>query len=197
MKFLKELKKRKRGGIVVTFGRFQPPTSGHEKVVDKVISQAKRMGFDHRIYTSPSSGNIKNPLKYNEKVSFLRAMFPRATVQRDSKIINPFYMMKQLSDEGYTDVVLVVGGDRIEGMQREISKYIKHEDKKKSFEFENFRVISSGKRDPDAEGTVGMSGTKMRQAVKEGDFDSFKLGLPKKTTVKLSRSLFNAIRKAL
>ncbi len=194
MKFLNEVKKR---GIVVTFGRFQPPTSGHEKLIDKVKSQAKRMGFDHRIYTSPSSSNLKNPLKYREKVRFLRALFPRTEVYEDSKIINPFFMMKQLSDEGYKNVILVVGGDRIEEMQRQVGKYIKHKDKSKSFEFDNFRVVSSGKRDPDAEGTVGMSGTKMRQAAVEDDFDTFKSGLPKKTTVKIAKSLFNAIRKAL
>ena len=181
----------------MTFGRFQPPTSGHEKVVDKVKSLAKRMGFEHRIYTSPSSDNKKNPLKYSQKVSFLRALFPRATVHKDSRIINPFYMMKQLSDEGYKNVVLVVGGDRIEGMRDQISRYIKHKDKSKSFDFDNFQVVSSGRRDPDAEGTVGMSGTKMRQAVIDDEFDTFKLGLPKKTTQRVARSLFSAIRKAL
>lgn len=193
---LNEVKKRGRG-IVVTFGRFQPPTSGHEKVVDKVLSVAKRMGFDSRIYTSPSQNNVKNPLRYKDKVRFLRAMFPKATVHEDAKIINPFYMMKQLSDQGYRNVVLIVGGDRIADMKREISKYIKHEDKKKSFEFDNFSVISSGKRDPDAEGTTGMSGTKMRAAVQDDDFDLFSQGLPKATTKRLAKSLFDAIRKAI
>ena len=193
---LNEVKKRGRG-IVVTFGRFQPPTSGHEKVVDKVLSVAKRMGFESRIYTSPSQNNVKNPLRYKDKVRFLRAMFPKATVHEDAKIINPFYMMKQLSDQGYRNVVLIVGGDRIADMKREISKYIKHEDKKKSFEFDNFEVISSGKRDPDAEGTTGMSGTKMRAAVQDDDFDLFSQGLPKATTKRLAKSLFDAIRKAI
>lgn len=193
---LNEVKKRGRG-IVVTFGRFQPPTSGHEKVVDKVLSVAKRMGFESRIYTSPSQNNVKNPLRYKDKVRFLRAMFPKATVHEDAKIINPFYMMKQLSDQGYRNVVLIVGGDRIADMKREISKYIKHEDKKKSFEFDNFSVISSGKRDPDAEGTTGMSGTKMRAAVQDDDFDLFSQGLPKATTKRLAKSLFDAIRKAI
>ena len=67
---LSEVKKRGRG-IVVTFGRFQPPTSGHEKVVDKVTSVAKRMGFESRIYTSPSQNNVKNPLRYKDKVRFI------------------------------------------------------------------------------------------------------------------------------
>jgi FAD synthase len=193
---LNEVKKRGRG-IVVTFGRFQPPTSGHEKVVDKVLSVAKRMGFDSRIYTSPSQNNAKNPLRYKDKVRFLRAMFPKATIHEDAKIINPFYMMKQLSDQGYRNVVLIVGGDRIENMEKEISKYIKHKDKKKSFEFDNFKVVSSGKRDPDAEGTTGMSGTKMRAAVQDDDFELFTQGLPRATTKRLARSLFNAIRKAI
>ena len=193
---LDEVKRRGRG-IVVTFGRFQPPTSGHEKVIDKVISQAKRAGYEHRIYTSPSSNSIKNPLRYREKVRFLRAMFPRAEVYEDSKIINPFFMMKQLSNQGYKNVVLVVGGDRIDGMTDQISRYINHKDKDKSFNFDNFKVVSSGRRDPDAEGTVGMSGTKMRQAVIDDEFESFMLGLPKKTTPRLAKSLFNAIRKAL
>ena len=102
-----------------------------------------------------------------------------------------------MSDEGYKNVVLVVGGDRIEGMRDQISRYIKHKDKSKSFDFDNFQVVSSGRRDPDAEGTVGMSGTKMRQAVIDDEFDTFKLGLPKKTTQRVARSLFSAIRKAL
>ena len=182
---------------MVTFGRFQPPTSGHEKVVDKVLSVARKMSFDSRIYTSPSQNNVKNPLRYKDKVRFLRAMFPKANIYEDAKIINPFYMMKQLSDQGYKNVVLVVGGDRIESMQDQISRYIKHKDKKKSFEFDNFNVVSSGKRDPDAEGTTGMSGTKMRAAVQDDDFELFTQGLPRATTKRLARSLFNAIRKAI
>lgn len=195
MKRLSE--QRRRRGIVVTFGRFQPPTSGHELVMRKVLSVAKKMGYDHRIYTSPSSSNAKNPLRYKEKVRFLRALFPKANIYEDSRIINPFFMMKQLSDQGYKDVILIVGSDRVNDMSSQISKYIGHSDKDKSFEFDNFRAISSGDRDPDAEGAAGMSGTKMRQAVADDEFELFMQGLPRGTTPRLGRSLFNAIRKAL
>ena len=181
----------------MTFGRFQPPTSGHELVMNKVIDVANRLGFEHRIYTSTSQGNVKNPLRYKEKVGFLRAMFKKNNIVEDSRVINPFYMMKQLSDQGYKDVVLVVGSDRVKDLRSQISKYIKHKDKDKSFEFDKFRVVSSGKRDPDAEGTAGMSGTKMRQAVMDDEFDLFMSGLPRGTTQRLGQRLFNAIRKAL
>lgn len=191
------LNEAKRRGIVVTFGRFQPPTSGHELVMNKVLEVANRLGFEHRIYTSTSQGNAKNPLRYREKVGFLRAMFTKNNIVDDSRIINPFFMMKQLSDQGYKDVVLIVGSDRVKDLRSQISKYINHKDKDKSFEFDKFRVISSGKRDPDAEGTSGMSGTKMRQAVADDDFPLFMSGLPRKTTNRLGQRLFNALRKAL
>ena len=195
-KKLNEVKRRGKG-IVVTFGRFQPPTSGHELVIDKVLDVANRMGFEHRIYTSTSQNNTKNPLQYSEKVGFLKALFRKANIYEDSRVINPFYMMKQLSDQGYKNVVLVVGSDRVRDLRDQISKYINHEDKSKSLEFDNFRVISSGKRDPDAEGTAGMSGTKMRQAVLDDEFEAFMSGLPRGTTDRLARRIFNAIRKAL
>ena len=133
MKRLSE--QRRRRGIVVTFGRFQPPTSGHELVMRKVLSVAKKMGYEHRIYTSPSQNNTKNPLRYKEKVRFLRALFPKANIYEDSRIVNPFFMMKQLSDQGYKDVILIVGSDRVNDMSSQISKYIGHSDKDKSFEF--------------------------------------------------------------
>ncbi len=195
---MKRLSEQRRSrGIVVTFGRFQPPTSGHELVMRKVLSVAKTMGYEHRIYTSPSQSNVKNPLRYKEKVRFLRALFPQANIYEDSRIINPFFMMKQLSDQGYKNVILIVGSDRVVDMSSQIKKYIKHRDKEKSFEFDNFKAVSSGDRDPDAEGAAGMSGTKMRQAVADEDFELFMQGLPKRTTPRLGQSLFNAIRKAL
>src|SRR5690606_24251958 len=99
--------------VVFTFGRMNSPTYGHKKLIDKVISVAKTKGAEHRIYLSQSHDSTKNPLPYNKKVDFVRKLFPYANIVDDPKAKSAFHVCKILSDQGYKDVTLVVGDDRV------------------------------------------------------------------------------------
>jgi len=182
--------------IVVTFGRFQPPTIGHQKLIDKVKFIARSERAEYRIYPSRSYDKKKNPLSASYKIRLMKKMFKGTKIVDDSSIINPFYMMKQLSDEGYKKVILVVGGDRVKELDSQIRPYINHPDDKKAYYFDSFEVRSAGERDPDATGIVGMSASKMRAAATENDFDTFLLGIPNQDK-KVATDLFNKLRKSM
>tara|TARA_Y100000310_G_scaffold345096_1_gene461765 strand:+ start:3277 stop:5328 length:2052 start_codon:yes stop_codon:yes gene_type:complete len=186
--FLNESKEK---AIVVSFGRFQPPTIGHSKLIDVVLSIARSERAEHRIYPSRTNDPKRNPLSPKDKISFMRKIFGRkVNVIDDSSIINPFYMMQKLSDEGYKKVILVVGGDRVKELEKSISKYIGPD----GYQFDHFEVRSAGQRDPDSEGVEGMSASKMRKAAMSGDFESFELGIGNKTVAK---QMYKKLRKAM
>jgi RimK family alpha-L-glutamate ligase len=193
---LKEAQSQKKG-VVFTFGRFSPPTNGHEKLIDKVTSTARSMGFDNMIYASSTYGNDKNPLKHKDKVKFMKSAFKKATISSDPKIKNPFIAMADLIDKGYTDIVMIVGGDRVDDFRKNIGRYVNHKDPKKSFKLDSFEVMSAGERDPDATDVSGMSASKMRAFASEGDFESFLEGLPSGANERDSKKLFDMVRKGL
>lgn len=151
---------------IITFGRFNPPTRGHKKLVDAVQTIAEDRGGDAFIFPSPSYDQKKNPLPFEQKVAFMRAVFPTARIVAKDEIKNPFQAVGYLSDLGYTDIVLVVGSDRVDEFRRRFDK---------SYEFfDSFEVVSAGERDPDKEGISGMSGTKAREAAISGDVGKFR-----------------------
>lgn len=187
--------------IVFTFGRFQGPTYGHAKLVEKVVSYAKSIGGEPRIYASKSHDSNKNPIPYKNKVGHLRKLFPNANVQDDPDAHTAFHIAKKLSDGGYTDVTMVVGQDRIEEFRKSIGKYVKPRsdksfDSKKNYGFDKFNVVSAGDRDPDAAGVEGASGTKMREFVRNDDFASFAKNTPTKNA-SIARGIFNDMKKNL
>lgn len=184
-------------GMVFTFGRFSPPHAGHELLVNKVLEVAKSNGFEHGIYASKSHDKTRNPLKYKDKIAFMKKAFKNANVVNNSKLVNPFFVAKKLSDDGYKHVILVVGGDRVDEMDKNIRPYINHSDPKKSFNFETFKVVSAGRRDPDSSDVSGMSASKMRKVASDGDFEKFNSGVPSKMTERDSRKMFDAIRKEM
>lgn len=184
-------------GMVFTFGRFSPPHAGHELLVNKVLEVAKDNGFEHGIYASKSHDKTRNPLKYKDKIAFMKKAFKNANVVNNSKLVNPFFVAKKLSDDGYKHVILVVGGDRVDEMDKNIRPYINHSDPKKSFNFETFKVVSAGRRDPDSSDVSGMSASKMRKVASDGDFEKFNSGVPSKMTERDSRKMFDAIRKEM
>ena len=158
--------------IVFTFGRMNPPTVGHQKLVDKVKSVAKAQKADARVYLSHSQNNKKDPLDYDTKINLAKKAFgSTVTKSRARTIID---VMKELTAQKYTDVVLVVGSDRIKEFKTLLDKY-----NGKDYNFDSIKYQSAGQRDPDAEGVSGMSASKMRAAAKEGDLKAFKSGLPK------------------
>jgi len=185
--YLEEKKKKSQAaGIVITFGRMNPPTIGHGKLIDKVIEVAK--GVEHRIYISQTQDEKKNPLKYANKIKFLKRMFPKANIIKDASIKTPFDVFEKLDDEGFEKVTMVVGSDRLS----EFQKGIKRMDVSYTF-----KAVSAGKRDPDAEGVEGMSASKMRAAARNNDLKKFKLGLGKTLNRNDAELLFKAVRKGM
>ena len=184
-------------GIVFTFGRFTPPHSGHEVLINKVVSVAKKLGYENGIYASKSYGDARNPLKYKDKIKYLKGAFRNANIVDDASLFNPFVVAKHLSNEGYKNVVLVVGGDRATALERDIRKYIGHKDPTKSFDFDSFKVVSAGKRDPDADDVSGMSASKMRKSATEGDFDTFKAGAPSEMKERDIKKMYDKTREGL
>ena len=174
--------------LTVTFGRFNPPTVGH----GKLLSAAKKAaaGGDLKVYPSRSQDPKKNPLDPDMKISFMRKMFPdyAESIINDSEMKTIFNVLVLASEDGYENVNIVVGSDRQAEFENLATKY-----NGELYNFENIRVISAGVRDADAEGVEGMSASKMRKAVADDDFDSFRKGTPKELNDSETQSLFDAV----
>ncbi len=192
----------KKKPIVFTFGRFQPPTTGHEKLFNKVIDHAREIGGEYRIYASQNSdanrprADIGDPLEYNDKMKFLKKMFPGIKFVKGGEEVATFMrVLYQLQKEGYTVVHMIVGDDRVRNIRNTVKQYLGGEDSETALNFDEFKVVSAGKRDPDAAGVEGMSGSKLRAAAKENNFKEFKKGMP--SGFADARGLFDALRKGL
>ncbi len=174
-----------------------PPTIGHEKLLNALATKAGKNPY--RVYLSQSQDAKKNPLQYKDKVKVARKMFPRhaRSIMLDPKIKNVFHALVKLYDEGYKNVVMVVGSDRIREFDILLNKY---NGKKGTHGFYNFRkmnVVSAGDRDPDAEGAEGMSASKVRAAASAGDFAQFAQGLPKSVGNAEAKKIYNSIRSGM
>ena len=145
------------GNIAITFGRFNPPTVGHEKLLSKVAESSK--GGDYRIYPSRTVDPKKNPLEPAEKINYLKKMFPdhAEAIQNDPDKGNIFNVLASINEEGYSSITMVVGSDRVAEFNDLLQKY-----NGQAYNFEELKVVSGGQRDPDAEGVEGMSASKMR-----------------------------------
>ena len=178
--------------IVFTFGRFNPPTTGHEKLIEKVASVAGRNQF--RIYPSKSVGK-KDPLPHDLKIRYMKKMFPKYKKNIMSPPSNIVIdIVVGLYNEGYRNLIMVAGSDRVKEFESLITKYNGVEGKRHGFyNFDTIKVVSAGERDPDAEGVEGMSASKMRAAATANNYDEFKLGLPKGFTE--GEKLFKDVKK--
>ena len=177
------------GAIVFTFGRFNPPTIGHNKLMLAAIAEAKIQKANCWIFVSQTQDAKKNPLTVKQKVKILKKMtnFSRKHhFGTDAK--TPFEAAEKIADWGYKKVIMVVGSDRVNEFKRAFKPYID------DYGFTSFKVISAGERDPDAAGAAGMSASKMRKAAVEGDFRSFEKGVF--VTIN-AKKLFHAVRKGL
>ena len=160
--------------VAFTFGRFNPPTIGHEKLCDAV---RRANPSDYKIYASQSQNPKKDPLQYVKKIAYMRQSFPKH--KRNivvSKARNVFEILVELNN--YENLIMVVGSDRVKEFDMLIKKYNGVASRHGFYEFKNVEVLSAGERDPDAEGVTGMSASKMRAAAANSDFDSFKQGTP-------------------
>lgn len=180
--------------VYFSFGRMNPPTIGHEKLLDKLASVAGRNPY--RMYLSQSNDAKKNPLSYKDKVKYVRKMFPRhaRNVLMNTKIKTAMDAAVSLYDEGFRKLVMVVGSDRVPEFEALLTKYNGQEGRHGFYNFMSIKVVSAGERDPDAEGVEGMSASKMRAAAADNDFTLFTQGLPKAFSNANSKALFNAVR---
>lgn len=181
--------KKTKGTLTIAFGRFNPPTVGHQKLLDTVAASSD--DGDYVIVPSRTQDKKKNPLDADTKVSMMRQMFP----QHSEKIVNDpahrtiFDVLKKAHHDGYSGIRIVGGADRVSEFEKLASNY-----NGKLYQFDNLEVRSAGERDPEAEDITGMSASKQRKAAAEGDFQTFKKGVPDTFNDKQARELFNMIR---
>ena len=175
--------------LTMAFGRFNPPTVGH----GKLLAAAKKasQGGDLKIYPSRSQDPKKNPLDPDMKISFMKKMFPdyEENIINDDEMKSIFNVLTTAGEQGYKNVNIIVGSDRQAEFENLATKY-----NGDLYNFENIRVISAGVRDADAEGVEGMSASKMRKAVVDDDFDAFRRGTPKELDDGDTMALFDAVR---
>ena len=191
------LTEKKGDTVIFTFGRFNPPTVGHEKLALAVANVSKLRGGDFFIYPSHTQDSNKNPLNQKEKIKYMKLMFPKFR----SNIIastgkTALEISSELYDKGYKTLVMVVGSDRVQEFQKILDRYNGEDLKHGFYDFDKIEVVSAGERDPDAEGVTGMSASKMRASAVEVDFQSFRKGIPDTLSDKDTMAMFNDIRKA-
>ena len=181
-----------KGTLTIAFGRFNPPTTGHEKLLDTVASSSD--DGDYIIVPSRSQDKKKNPLDADTKVSIMRQMFPG----HSERIVNDpanrtiFDVLKKAHMDGYAGVRIIGGGDRVKEFEKLSGDY-----NGKLYAFDNLEVRSAGDRDPDSDDVSGMSASKQRQAAAEGDFATFRKGVPASMNNKQARELYNTLRAAM
>jgi len=174
--------------VVITFGRFSPPTIGHEKLINKIQSVAKSRNADAAVYASHTQDKKKNPLSYNDKIRYLQKAFGKIIKSSNARTI--IHVAKEL-DDNYDNLVVVVGADRVKEFDTLLQKY-----NGKEYTYKNIEVISAGDRDPDAEDVTGMSASKLRALAAQGDFEMFRKGVPTKLK-STAQKLYDDIRKGM
>ena len=164
---------------VFTFGRFNPPTIGHEKLIKALASQVVA-GSPMYVYPSHSQNAKKDPLPHAKKIAYMKKMFPKYSKNIiTSRARNVFEIAVELFDKGHKAIIMVVGSDRVAEFDKLLNTYNGEQARHGFYGFDDIKVISAGERDPDAEGVTGMSASKMRAAAAENDYTSFQKGLPK------------------
>ena len=194
------LTEQQRGKTVVfSFGRFNPPTIGHERLILAVAKTAKRFRTqDFFIFPSQSVDSKKNPLDYKQKTNWMKKMFPkfRKNIVSDTSIRNAFDIAVKLNGK-YDHLVMVAGSDRVEEFKSILTKYNGIDSRHGYYEFKGIDVISAGERDPDAEGAEGMSASKMRAAASKNDFKSFRKGVPSSLDDSDAKKMMDTVRKGM
>lgn len=175
---IKRIQEAKESTAVFAFGRFNPPTVGHEKLIHKVHQIAKDHDGQAHIVASHTQGTSKDPLPQDKKLEYLHKVAPEGVHVSGSSKEHPNFLTaaKKLHDAGHKHLVMVAGSDRVDNYRETLHKY---NGKEGHYNFKSIKVVSAGQRDPDSEGVEGMSGTKMRAHARAGEHDKFKSGLPK------------------
>ena len=183
-----------KGTLTIAFGRFNPPTVGHQQLMDVAASSSQADGGDYLIYPSRSQDKKKNPLDADTKISYMRQMFPAHSerIVNDAANKTIFDVLKKAHNDGYTNVRIVGGSDRVKEFEKLSNNY-----NGQLYAFDAIEVVSAGERDPDAKGVEGMSASRMRLAAAEGDFRKFREGLPPEMKRKSAQELFDSVRASM
>jgi nicotinic acid mononucleotide adenylyltransferase len=178
--------------VAFAFGRFNPPTVGHKKLIDTVVDASD--GGDFYIFTSQSQDPDKNPLDYQTKVSFLKKLFPsiQDKIVYDMTIKNVLQAADKLKANGYTDATFVCGSDRVPEFTKLLNTWNGMD---KTPRFGTLNIVSSGEREDGAEGVEGVSASMAREFVKNNDFESFKGTVP--NNPQLAKELFDAVKQGM
>lgn len=197
MKFLDYLEEQKEKHAVLAFGRMSPPTTGHEVLVNKVKDVAKTFGGSHHVVLSHSQDKAKNPLAPEQKLKHAQRFFPKTNLSVSTKEEPNFLTQAaKLHKQGVTHLHMVAGSDRTDEYYKLLHKY-NGTHKGALFNFRHIKVHSAGERDPDAEGTSGMSASKMRTHAAEGKFNKFKQGIPKHVKPEHAKELYTHVRQGM
>ena len=181
-------------GVVVVFGRFNPPTIGHQKLLDRAAKEANKKGYELRIYPTRSNDPKKNPLTPQMKISYMRQMFPdyAENIVDDKGAKTIFNVLTGANAEGHTNMTIMVGADRLGEFQGLSHKY-----NGELYNYDKLEVVSAGDRDPDSDDVTGMSASKLRLAAAEGDFKKFAKGIPDTMKNMEKMELFNVLRRSM
>ena len=183
--------------VFFTFGRMNPPTTGHEKLMNELAKKSGKNSY--KVFLSQSQDKKKNPLPYQEKVKMVRKFFPKHArqVMLDKKIKNVFDVATRLFNEGYKNLTMVVGSDRVTEFNTLLNKYNGVKGRHGLYNFNRINTISAGDRDPDADDVTGMSASKMRKVAAEGNFSQFTQGLPRNVSNAEAKRVYNQVRKGM
>ena len=186
-------KSKEKKQLTVGFGRFNPPTIGHEKLMNS-ISKTAGKGGEYKIYPSRSQDSTKNPLNPTDKVEYMRKAFPdhANSIVDDDKTKTIFDVLKSAYGKGYSTVNVVVGSDRVKEFENLANKY-----NGQLYNFDKINVVSAGERSADSKGVEGMSASKLRKAAMDGDFKTFRSGISKALDDKSAKNLFNTVQKSM
>jgi phosphopantetheine adenylyltransferase len=183
-----------KGTLTIAFGRFNPPHLGHLQLMDTAAASAEQEGSDYMIIPSRTQDKKKNPLDPDTKVSLMRSMFPQHSerIMNDASTRTIFDVLKKAHNDGYTNVRIVGGADRVNEFNKLANNYNGN-----LYAFDNIEVVSAGDRDPDSDGVEGLSASRMRLAAAEGDFKTFRLGMPPDMRPKDARAVFDTVRASM
>ena len=183
--------------VFFTFGRMNPPTVGHGKVMNALSAKAGRNPY--KVYLSQSQDARKNPLSYESKIKHTRKMFPKHSrnIILDKGLRNVFEVASSLYDQGYNKLTMVVGSDRTTEFKTLLDKYNGVKGRHGFYNFEKINIVSAGERDPDASGVEGMSASKQRENAKNNNFTAFAQGIPNAMSNPDAKRLFNDVRQGM
>ena len=197
------LKEQEEKTVVFSYGRFNPPSIGHLKLIETVAQTAAMYNADYYIVPSQSTAKPTpkqrqaNPLSLEQRVVILKHMVTdsNSVLKTGTTFINT---LKKFQEMGYTTVIQVAGSDREEEFMRLVNKYNGLPDSTGEipFQFKEYKFVSAGQRDPDSEGVEGMSASKLRKFAVEGNYNSFKQGMAEQVPEELKQKTYNEIRKA-